>query len=40
MDRLRGAGLSPRVEMVRGPFWIAILYVAEKTGENLPEKTQ
>jgi len=30
LQRLRRAGLSARVEAVRGPFWIAIIYVAEK----------
>jgi SAM-dependent methyltransferase len=31
LARLRAAGLSARVEMVRGPFWIAVIYDAEKS---------
>lgn len=30
-QRLRGAGLIPSVEHVRGPFWEATLYVAQKS---------
>jgi SAM-dependent methyltransferase len=28
---LAGAGLRPHVERVRGPFWVALLYIAEKS---------
>jgi SAM-dependent methyltransferase len=30
LERLRAAGLSAHMEVVQGPFWIAIIYVAEK----------
>ncbi|MGZ3601726.1 MAG: hypothetical protein ACXWQ5_19005, partial [Ktedonobacterales bacterium] len=30
-QRLRAAGLMPNVEQVRGPFWDATLYIAQKS---------
>lgn len=30
-QRLRAAGLTPHIEQVRGPFWQATLYIAQKS---------